>query len=84
VIGGALYLLLFAGCFALTAFTALLAWILYRVGKGREARAAALRAARRGDGSVAAEAPLVSVIPLGGSVPDAAHPPEAQPQEEGR
>jgi hypothetical protein len=79
VIGGALYLLLFAGCFALTAFTAFLAWILYRVGRRREARAAALRAARRGDGAAGVEAPMVSVIPLGGGVPD-----DAQPQEEGR
>jgi len=84
VIGGALYLLLFAGCFALTAFAGFLAWILYRVGKRREARAAVLRAARRGGGTDGVEAPLVSAIPLGGSAPVEAHLPEAQPQEEGR
>ncbi len=75
MIGGALYLLLFAGCFALTSLAVFLAWILYRVGKRREATAAALRASQRGPSRV--EAPLVSTIPLGG---DAG--PEA-PQEGG-
>ncbi len=63
MVAGTLYLLLFVGCFALTGLTSFLAWILYRVGKRREARAAALRASRRGE--EAGEQPLVSAIPLG-------------------
>lgn len=75
MVAGTLYLLLFVGCFVLTAFTSFLAWILYRVGKRREAKAAALRAARRGED--ATEPPLVSAIPLGGDS-GAAAPPEGE------
>lgn len=44
---GSLYLLLFGGCFVFLLVTAATAWVLYVVGRRREAMQAAARAARQ-------------------------------------
>lgn len=61
MVAGALYLLLFVGCFLFLVVVGVIAWVLFAVGKRREAGAASARAQRakdRGEAAVLAEAAL--------------------------
>jgi len=54
VVAGALYLLLFVGCFLFLVVVGVIAWVLFAVGKRQEAGAASARAQRAKDRDEAA------------------------------
>lgn len=61
MVAGALYLLLFVGCFLFLVVVGVIAWVLFAVGKRQEAGAASARAQQakdRGEAAVDAEAAL--------------------------
>ncbi len=63
MVAGALYLLLFVGCFLFLVVVGVIAWVLFAVGKRQEAGAASARAHRakdRDEAAVLAEAALSS------------------------
>jgi len=66
VVAGALYLLLFVGCFLFLVVVGVIAWALFAVGKRQEAGAASARAQRtkdRDEAAVLAEAALSRARP---------------------